>query len=99
MPNNFASRIRKMRDDRKLSQSELAREAGMQPSAIAHFEAGRRKPSFNNVRALTKALKVTADYLLGTQVTTTAFRGEYKLTVKDRAFVQNVIDVMIKSKK
>jgi transcriptional regulator with XRE-family HTH domain len=71
----------------------------MQPSAIAHFEGGRRKPSFDNVRALAKALKVSADYLLGTQAATTAFRDEDKLSVKDRLFIQNIIDTMIKDKK
>ena len=99
MPADFASRLRKMRENRELSQSDLAREANMQPSAIAHFEAGRRKPSFDNVRALAKALKVSADYLLGTQTATTAFRNEDKLSAKDRLFIQNIIDTMIKDKK
>ena len=70
----------------------------MQPSAIAHFEAGRRKPSFDNVRALAKALKVSADFLLGAESATTAFRDEDKLSVKDRNFIQNIIDTMIKDK-
>ena len=98
-PKDFASRLRKTRETRELSQSELAREAGMQPSAIAHFETGRRKPSFDNVRALAKALKVSADYLLGAQAATTAFRDEDKLSAKDRLFIQNIIDTMIKDKK
>lgn len=71
----------------------------MQPSAIAHFEAGRRKPSFDNVRALAEALNVTADFLLGAKTATTAFRDEDKLSAKDRLFIQNVIDTMIKDKK
>lgn len=99
MPADFAARLRKTRENRELSQSELARETGMQPSAIAHFEAGRRKPSFDNVRALARALKVSADYLLGAQAATTAFRDEEKLSVRDRLFIQNIIDTMIKDKK
>lgn len=96
---DFASRLRKTRENRELSQSQLAQRAGMQPSAIAHFEAGRRKPSFDNVRALAKALEVTADFLLGTKTATTAFRDEDKLSSKDRLFIQNLIDTMIKDKK
>ncbi|WP_352500597.1 helix-turn-helix transcriptional regulator [Mesorhizobium sp. M0058] len=99
MPTSFADRLREVRDNRKMSQSELAREAGMQPSAIAHFEAGRRKPSFDNVRALAKALHISADYLLGTTTATTAFRDEQKLSTRDRDFIQNLIDTMIKDKK
>lgn len=95
----FASRLRHIRDDRQLSQSELARLAGMQPSAIAHFEADRRKPSFDNVRALAKALDVSADYLLGENEATTAFRDEHKLSTKDREFIQGVIDTMVSKKK
>lgn len=98
-PFEFAARLRKMRESRELSQSQLAQKAGMQPSAIAHFEAGRRKPSFDNVRALAKALDVTSDLLLGTKTATTAFRDEYKLSSKDRLFIQNIIDTMIKDKK
>src|SRR6266436_6441184 len=99
VPLDFADRLRTTRENRELSQSELASEAGMQPSAISHFEAGRRKPSFDNVRSLAKALKVSADYLLGTQGATTAFRNEDKLSAKDRLFIQNIIDTMIKDKK
>ena len=72
----FGARLRKRREDRELSQSDLARIAGLQPSAIAHFEADRRKPSFDNVRALAQALKVPADYLLGSSSqAATAFRN------------------------
>jgi transcriptional regulator with XRE-family HTH domain len=96
----FGQRLREIRETRELSQSDLARLAGMQPSAIAHFEADRRKPSFDNTRALAQALKVTTDYLLGTaQATATAFRDEGKLSDADRQHIQGIIDMMLKSKK
>jgi transcriptional regulator with XRE-family HTH domain len=98
-PPSFGARLRKLREARELSQSELARKAGMQPSAIAHFEADRRKPSFDNIRALAKALDASADYLLGSTEATTAFRDEEKLSTTDRTFIQNVIDTMINKKK
>lgn len=95
----FASRLRNARMNRELSQAELARLAGMQPSAIAHFEGERRKPSFDNVRALAEALDVTTDHLLGTATGTTAFRGEDKLSTTDRAYVQGIIDMMLRQKR
>lgn len=98
-PSSFGARLKSIRESRELSQSDLAREAGMQPSAIAHFEADRRKPSFDNVRALAKALQVSADYLLGTGAVATAFRDEQKLSAKDRDFIQGVIDTMVNKKK
>ena len=50
---------------RGLDQSTLAEKSGLPPSSISHFEAGSRKPSFQNLRRLANALAVTTDYLLG----------------------------------
>lgn len=61
----FPDRLRAARELRKLSQSELAERAGFQPSAVSHFETGRRSPSFDNLKRLADALDVTTDYLLG----------------------------------
>ena len=61
----FPERLRTAREYRGLNQGELAQRAGMQPSAISHFETGNRKPSFDNLRILADALDVTTDYLLG----------------------------------
>ena len=94
----FQQRLIDKRNERELSQSDLARKAGLQPSAIAHFEAGRRKPSFANIRALAKALNTTADYLLGSGTGVTAFRDEDKLSDADRAFIQGIIDMRVKEK-
>ena len=72
---------------------------GVPPSAIAHFEAGRRKPAFASVRAVAKALGVSSDFLLGRtsslEGATTAFRNEEKLTDPDREFIQSIIDMQV----
>jgi len=65
MSENFASRLQSARQLRGLSQSELASKSGLQPSAVSHFENGRRSPSFDNLKSLSNALDVTTDYLLG----------------------------------
>jgi transcriptional regulator with XRE-family HTH domain len=96
---DFSTRLKRLRESRDLSQSDLARLAGLQPSAIAHFEAGRRKPSFDNIRAVARALEVSADLLLGASTATTAFRDEHKLSSRDRDFIQNMIDTMLSKKK
>jgi len=62
---DFGPRLRKARELRGLSQGELARKAGLQPSAVSHFESSSRKPSFENLRRLADALTVSTDYLLG----------------------------------
>jgi transcriptional regulator with XRE-family HTH domain len=94
----FGERLRQAREAREINQTELAARAGLQPSAIGHFEKERRKPSFANIRALAKALNVTSDYLLGRTNdmagATTAFRGEANLSDGDREHIQMMIDLM-----
>ena len=61
----FRERLRTAREFRQLNQGELAVRARLQASAVSHFETGSRKPSFDNLRRLADALRVTTDYLLG----------------------------------
>ena len=65
MADIFAERLRAARELRKMSQSDLADKSDLLPSAISHFETGRRSPSFANLKALSDALDVTTDYLIG----------------------------------
>ncbi|MCQ0970104.1 helix-turn-helix domain-containing protein [Paracoccus sp. TK19116] len=92
----FGARLLAAREARQWNQSELARRSGLQPAAIGHFEHGRRKPSFANIRALARALDVSADFLLGTtpglEGATTAFRNEEHLSGEDRERIQMMID-------
>ena len=88
-----------MRDLRNLNQSELADITGLQASAISQFENGARKPSFDNLKRLADALKVTTDYLLG-RVNDPAgltgaeeiYRNLEKLTDSDRIFAEKLIE-------
>lgn len=61
----FQENLRKAREDKGLSQSDLADRTGFQPSAVSHFETGRRAPSFENLKRLADALGVSIDFLLG----------------------------------
>jgi len=61
----FPARLKAARDLRGLNQDQLAARAGLQGSAVSHFETGGRKPSFDNLKRLADALGVSTDYLLG----------------------------------
>lgn len=61
----FPGRLVQARELRKLSQTELAKKTGIPPSSISHFEAGMRKPSFDNLRRIATELAVSTDFLLG----------------------------------
>jgi transcriptional regulator with XRE-family HTH domain len=65
MSDLFAQRLKAARDLRNMSQGDLAAKSGLQPSAISHFETGKRSPSFDNLKRLADTLAVTTDYLLG----------------------------------
>jgi len=61
----FPERLKLAREKAGLSQAELSRRSGLQPSVISHFETSARRPSFENLRRIADALDVTTDYLLG----------------------------------
>lgn len=65
MPIDFPARLKATRDMRGLTQAELGKLAGLPSTTISHFESGSRKPSFDNLRRLTRVLAVSTDYLIG----------------------------------
>ena len=56
--------IRTYRLSQEMSQADLAKATGLLPSAISHFECGRRTPSLKNFCKLCKALEVPPSILL-----------------------------------
>ena len=62
---DFGSRMRFVREMRGLTQTEISAATNIDQAAICHYEAGRRCPSIENLRAIAKSLMVSADYLLG----------------------------------
>lgn len=61
----FGHNLRATRESCCMTQTELAAKTGLQPSAISHFEAGRREPSIRNLTRLCHSLETTPDVLLG----------------------------------
>jgi transcriptional regulator with XRE-family HTH domain len=64
----ISQNLSQVRTARGLSQSDLAKSAGLMPSAIAHFESGRRLPSCENLLKLSNALEVSIDELFGKRI-------------------------------
>lgn len=106
-PRDFASRLRAAREGKGLSQAELAERAGLQPSAVSHFETGRRSPSFENLRFLADALGVATDYLLGREKVDTPagpaagqmFRDFAKLSAEDQDRIAEYAKMLARKKK
>lgn len=63
--NTFSKHLKELRNEKNLSQSELARELGLSSSAISRWEKEEREPTLSNIIALCKYFKCTADYIMG----------------------------------
>jgi transcriptional regulator with XRE-family HTH domain len=101
----FACRLREARDVRGLNQGQLAARAGLPATAISHFEADARKPSFDSLRRLANALDVTTDWLLGrtddpgsSGPTTQLHRDLQNMTDDDLATVQLLVKALADKK-
>lgn len=58
--------IKKLREDKEISQRKLADMLGVSPSTIGMYEQGRRSPDNEMLLKLAKIFDVSIDYLLGT---------------------------------
>ena len=100
-PDAFSERLRSAREMRKLTQIELGIKANLPSTSIAHFEAGARKPSFDNLRKLAETLEVTTDYLLGRadeplkDAGDVLFRDIGKLSDYDRRIAENFLKMLV----
>lgn len=65
--NKFAVRLKELRESRRLTQSNLAKELKYTQTTIAKWESGDRTPKINDIVALAKFFGVTTDYLLGVE--------------------------------
>ena len=98
----FGERLKSAREMRGLNQRQLGERLGVPPSSIAHFEGGRRKPSFENLHRLAGALEVTTDYLLGlaeqpliVPTTDPLLRDLSKLGNDERELVAAILKVLV----
>jgi transcriptional regulator with XRE-family HTH domain len=61
---SIGSRIQKRREELGLTQTDLAKRAGLKPPAISQYESGARSPSYEALVKLSNALDVTIDFLV-----------------------------------
>ena len=61
----FAKRVKELRKQRRLSQTELGEVLGLTHKSISTIESGLRGPTIENLILLAKFFEVSTDYLLG----------------------------------
>jgi len=62
---SFGERIRNLREDADLNQTQLGKAVYMTQRKISYIECGKYEPSMEDIIAFCKFFKVSADYLLG----------------------------------
>lgn len=61
----FGEKIRNLREDAELNQTQLGEAINATQRKISYIERGTYEPSLNDIIALCRFFKVSADYLLG----------------------------------
>ena len=61
----FKSRLKQLRTEKNLSQTELAKVLNVSQRSISSWETGFRQPDFETLERIAKFFEVTTDYILG----------------------------------
>lgn len=61
----FAKRIKELRENKQLTQKELANHIGISQSVLCDYENEKSEPTANVICKLAIEFHVSADYLLG----------------------------------
>lgn len=97
---NFKDIIKKLRQERGLSQQELAQKTGLSASSIGMYEQGRRKPSFEVLQLFADTFNVDIDYLLGRSVEpnrylTILIRAQKELSEEDLKSLEDMAEYLL----
>ena len=107
----FSQRIKNLRRQRNLSQTELGKIVGLHYTHIGRYERGLSKPSTDTLKSLAEALGVTTDYLIEGKANEVAkakledkdllqmFREVEKFPEDDKIVVKKILDALITKRK
>lgn len=62
---SFGEKIRGLREDADLNQTQLGEKLNMTQRKISYIECGKYEPSLDDIIAFCNFFKISADYLLG----------------------------------
>ncbi len=87
-------RLRKLRKEKGLNQTELGNLVGVKKSEICLYELEKRNPSLETIVDFINIFDVSADYLLGTDVKAHVFTNDdvrnYTLTTEEMIFIEEL---------
>ena len=88
----FGERIREIRRERGLTQSEFARILGTSKQILSRYELEQCSPKIEQVTKYAKKLRVSVDYLLGDTESEAAYNA-FVSENSEKHFYRNFIDV------
>lgn len=62
---SFGEKIKNLREEKEISQTELGKEVQMSQRKLSYIECNKCEPSMDDIKALCRFFNVSADYLLG----------------------------------
>ena len=99
----IAERIRLIRQQRKLSQTELAEKSGVNLKSLSRYELGTSVPPADVLKELADALEVSADALLTDDVATVKdtellrkFEVIQEISGEARSVINTFLDMVIR---
>ena len=106
---NLGKTIQMLREERGMSQKELAQRVGVSTGAIGNYEIGLRRPKFETIEALADVFNVPLGILLGDEQTArllinyerleTLINIALKLDEADRARLEERAIMMLEQEK
>lgn len=65
MEMTLGEKIRQLRENRDMNQTELGKAVGMSQRKVSYLECGKYEPCIEDMKLLCAFFQVSADYLLG----------------------------------
>lgn len=61
----IGEKIRNLREEKELNQTELGKRLGMTQRKLSYIECGKCEPNIDDLKAICTFFDISADYLLG----------------------------------
>ena len=62
---SFGEKIRILREEKELNQTELGKALNMTQRKISYIECGKFEPSIDDIKAFCNYFNISSDYLIG----------------------------------
>lgn len=85
--NNFATNLKYLRKEKKLSQQEISDKIGINQRTYSNYETGATEPTLDALYKLARFFRVSLDVLVG-------FSLDIALNKEDRALSKNLAEKM-----